>query len=143
MTLRYLLDTNVVSELVKQAPHAGVEAKVIAHQPICALAAPTVEELGFGIARLPRGNRRDMLERWLEGVLQRFALLPYDHRAALWLGRERARLAARGLPAPRADGEIAAVAVANGLTLITRNQADFANFEGLVVENWFDPGNLR
>ena len=137
MTLRYLLDTNVVSELAKQSPHSGVAAKVIAHQSSCALAAPTVEELRFGVARLPGGRRREMLELWLDGILQRFALLPYDHRAALWLGRERARLAACGLPAPRADGEVAAVAMANGLTLITRNQVDFANFEGLAMEDWF------
>ena len=137
MSTLFLLDTNVISELTKQQPNIGVETQVCARQSACALAAPTVEELGFGIARLPKSARRDMLERWLDGVLQRFTLLSYDHRAALWLGRERARLSARGLPAPRADGEIAAVAVANGLTLITRNQVDFANFEGLQIDNWF------
>lgn len=137
MSTLFLLDTNVISELTKQQPNSGVETQVCARQMACALAAPTVEELGFGIARLPKSTRRDMLERWLDGVLQRFTLLPYDHHAALWLGRERARLSLQGLPAPRVDGEIAAVAVANGLTLVTRNQADFANFEGLHIENWF------
>ena len=137
MSTLFLLDTNVISELAKQRPDSGVEAQVLARQAACALAAPTVEELGFGIARLPKSVRRDMLERWLEGVLQQFTLLPFDHHAALWLGRERARLAAAGLPAPRADGEIAAVAVINGLTLITRNQKDFANFDALQIDSWF------
>ncbi|NTV94992.1 MAG: type II toxin-antitoxin system VapC family toxin [Thiobacillus sp.] len=137
MSTLFLLDTNVISELAKIQPDLGVETQVLARQADCALAAPTVEELCFGVARLPKSARRDMLERWLEGVLQQFTLLPIDYRAALWLGRERARLASEGSPAPRADGEIAAVAVVNGLTLITRNQKDFANFEGLRVDSWF------
>lgn len=137
MSLLFLLDTNVISELAKQTPDPGVENQILSMQTACALAAPTIEELAFGVARLPRSTRRDMLERWLEGVLQQFVLLPYDQQAALWLGRERARLAAAGLPAPRTDGEIAAVAVAHGLTLVTRNQADFTNFSGLKLGNWF------
>jgi len=137
MSVLFLLDTNVISELAKQAPDPGVESRILGKQSACALAAPTVEELAFGIARLPGSARRDMLERWQEGVLQQFVVLSYDQRAALWLGRERARLSAAGLPAPRTDGEIAAVAVAHGLTLITRNQADFANFSGLKLGNWF------
>ncbi|MDP2787264.1 MAG: type II toxin-antitoxin system VapC family toxin [Pseudomonadota bacterium] len=137
MSTLFLLDTNVISELAKQRSNPGVEAQILARQADCALAALTVEELCFGVARLPKSARRDLLERWLEGVLQQFTLLPIDYRAALWLGRERARLADAGLPAPRADGEIAAVAAINGLTLITRNQKDFANFNGLRVDSWF------
>lgn len=137
MSARYLLDTNVVSELAKRAPHAGVESLVIAHQLACAIAVPTVEELVFGVARLPASARRDMLERWLEGVLDRFIVLPSDTRCGIWLGRERARLAGLGIPAPRTDGEIAAIAATQDLTLVTRNTADFKNFAGLRVENWF------
>jgi len=137
MSVLFLLDTNVISELAKQRPNLGVEAQILARQADCALAAPTVEELCFGVARLPKSARRNLLERWLEGVLQQFTLLPIDHRATLWLGRERARLADMGLPAARAEGEIAAVAATNGLTLITRNQQDFANFNGLRVDSWF------
>lgn len=137
MTALYLLDTNVVSELAKRVPNAGVEERLLAHQLACAVAAPSVEELAFGIGRLPPSAKRDLLGRWLEGILSGFILLPYDTRGALWLGRERARLAGIGLPAPRADGEIAAVAVAHGLTLVTRNVGDFTHFDGLKVENWF------
>ena len=133
----FLLDTNVVSELAKRTSDAGVESKLPVHQFECALAAPTVEELAFGIARLPSSTNKDLLERWLEGVVTRFILLPFDARCALWLGSERARLAALGKPAPRTDGEIAAVAVVNDLTLITRNVADFRHFAKLRVESWF------
>ena len=64
-------------------------------------------------------------------------MLPFDQLAAAWLGAERARLAGLGRPAPRTDGEIAAVAVSLGLILVTRNQRDFAVFNGLVLEDWY------
>lgn len=137
MTAGYLIDTNVVSQLARRAPDPGVLARVRAHEAECALAAPTLEELAFGVARLPASARRDMLARWLDGVAARFPILSFDSRAALWLGRERARLAALGTPAPRTDGEIAAVAVVNDRALVTRDTDDFRRFQGLRVENWF------
>lgn len=137
MSAGYLLDTNVLSELVKRQPNAAVERRLAALQFHCAVAAPTLEELTFGIQRLPPGAKREMLEFWLDGVLSHFVLLPYDHYCAVWLGRERARLAALGKPAPRTDGEIAAIAVVNERILVTRNTADFENFLGLRLENWF------
>lgn len=137
MSALYLLDTNIISELARRAPDSGVAGRVAAHQVACALAAPTVEELVFGVARLPPSPRRESLERWLEGVLDAFILLPFDARCGLWLGRERARLAALGLPAPRADGEIAAVAATQDLVLVTRNTSDFRQFQGLRLQNWF------
>lgn len=133
----YLLDTNVVSELAKRAPDRGVESRVRARQTACAIGAPTIEELAFGVARLPASAKRDMLAGWLEGVSAGFVLLPYDANCAMWLGREWARLAALGRPAPRTDGEIAAIAILNDLTLVTRNAADFRSFAGLRVESWF------
>lgn len=137
MTAIYLLDTNVLSELAKRQPDAAVEKNVRAHQLVCAVAAPCLEELVFGIERLPTSTKREMLQRWLEGVSSRFVILPFDARCALWLGRERARLTHLGKPAPRTDGEIAAIAATNGLVLVTRNVADFQHFTGLQVENWF------
>ena len=136
MRLRYLLDTHVVSELTQPQPNAGVLQALAQHKAACAISAPTLEELVFGCHRLPAGARRDWLRRWVQGLPARLVVLPFDEVAALWLGAERARLAALGRPAPRTDGEIAAVAVSRGLTLVTRNQRDFAVFEGLVLEDW-------
>lgn len=133
----YLLDTNILSELAKREPSAAVERRLAAHQFQCAVGAPTIEELAFGVQRLPPSSKRDMLGLWLDQVLNNFVLLPFDHYCALWLGRERARLAATGKPAPRADGGIAAIAAVNELVLVTRNTADFENFSGLRLENWF------
>ncbi len=137
MSLVYLLDTNVVSELARRQPDAEVERRVIAAQPVCAIAAATVEELAFGVARMAASAKREMLEVWLTEIMGQFAILPYDEKAAVWLGRERARLAAAGQPAPRTDGEIASVAATNGLILVTRNLTDFQGFRGVRVENWF------
>lgn len=136
MALRFLLDTHVVSELTKLQPNPGVLQALAQHEAACAISAPTLEELVFGCHRLPAGARRDWLRRWVQGLPARLPVLPFDEAAALWLGAERARLAALGRPAPRTDGEIAAVAVSQGLTLVTCNQRDFAVFDGLSLEDW-------
>jgi tRNA(fMet)-specific endonuclease VapC len=64
-------------------------------------------------------------------------VLPYDEHAASWHARERARLTKRGKPPSFVDGQIAAVAAVNGLTLVTRNVRDFVAF-AVRVESWFD-----
>lgn len=136
MPLRYLLDTNVVSELTKTQPNPGVLEALAREEADCAISAPTLEELVFGCRRLPQGARQAWLLRWVEGLPAQLPVLPFDEAAAFWLGSERARPANAGRPLPRTDGEIAAVAKTNGLTLVTRNTQDFVGWDGLVVENW-------
>ena len=63
-------------------------------------------------------------------------VLDYTNTAAEWHARERARLVARGQTPPILDGQIAAVAAVNDLTLVTFNVRDFNRFEGLRVESW-------
>jgi tRNA(fMet)-specific endonuclease VapC len=137
LNARFLLDTNIISELARPAPDQGVINRLRSHELVCAISAPTVEELAFGVARLAPSRKRDLLERWLEGVVSRFEVLCHDTRCAMWLGRERARLRAEGLTPSRVDGEIASVALINALVLVTRNTTDFQNFAGLKMENWF------
>ncbi len=134
--LRFLLDTCVVSELTRPAPDRGVLAALATHEAQCAIAAATLEELVFGCRRLPPGARRDWLLRWVAGLPDHLPVLPYDQACALWLGAERARLAAAGRVAPRTDGEIASIAATQGLTMVTRNVRDFAIFDGLAVIDW-------
>jgi len=64
-------------------------------------------------------------------------MLDYDRAAAEWHAFERARLAANGLTPPFSDGQIAAVAAVNNLTLVTFNTVHFNRFEGLRVESWW------
>ena len=88
-------------------------------------------------SRLARGKRRSVLETYLYDVVRgSFPILPYEETAAAWHGAERARLEANGRPTPFVDGQIAAIAHVNGLTLVTANERDFAAFRNLRVENW-------
>lgn len=137
LSITYLLDTNILSEMAKREPCLAVVQRLEQHEFQCAIGAPTIEELSFGIYRLPPSAKRDMLSLWLDEILNDFILLPYDHHCGFWLGRERARQTAIGKTTPHTDGEIAAIAAVNELTLVTRNTVDFQNFGALRMENWF------
>ena len=137
MTARYLLDTSIVSVPLVRAPNAGVIDRLADHSHESAIAAPVWHELVFGCARLPRGKRRSSLESYLYDVVQpSFPILPYDDVAAAWHAQERARLEAAGRAPPYVDGQIAAIAHANDLCLVTTNGKDFAGFKDLAVEDW-------
>ncbi len=84
------------------------------------------------------GRKQQRLNSYLQGLLTSgLTVLPYDGKAALWHGEQRARLEARGLRPPFADGQIAAIAATQALVVVTRNAADFEAFEGFDVLNWF------
>jgi len=136
MTLRYVLDTNVVSELVRPAPDASVVKRVSAATGTLAIAAPCWHELWFGAERLPKSRRRSALFAYLERFAEGVTVVPYDAEAALWQARERARLEARGRVVPFVDAQIAAIAASRGLTLVTRNIRDFKAFDDLSVVCW-------
>ena len=135
--MSFLLDTNVLSELARPRPDEGVVARLARCADDAAIAAAVWHELRFGVVRLPPGRRRDALAAFVSGLASRFAVLPYDRNAAEWHAAERARLERAGTPAHFAAGQIAAVAVTNDLRLVTRNVADFALFDDLVVESWW------
>jgi len=135
--LRYLLDTNIVSQPVSKAPAANVLRKLRSVGDQCAIAAPVWHELQYGCRRLPAGKRREALEDYLADVVQvSFPILPYDDAAARRHAVERVRLEEAGTTVPFVDGQIAAIALANELVLVTGNVRDFAPFHGLRVENW-------
>jgi len=134
---RFLLDTAIVSSPISKEPSPAVLRKLdeLGHE--CAIAAPIWNELTYGCESLLKGKRRDALEAYLHDVvLASFAVLPYDQAAAHWHGLERARLEKIGKSAPFVDGQIASIAHANSLTLVTTNVKDFSRFKGLKIENW-------
>ncbi|MSP59729.1 MAG: type II toxin-antitoxin system VapC family toxin [Myxococcales bacterium] len=134
---RFLLDTNVLSEPILRRPNPRVLRRLEAHQEGCATAAPVIHELWFGALRLAPSTRRTQIEGYLRAVVEAvYPVLPYDREAAAWHAAERARLEALGKRPPFADGVIAAIAGARGLTLVTANVRDFAAFEGLRVVSW-------
>lgn len=137
MTVRYLLDTAVISNPMARKPDPDILRHLEEEGEACAIAVPVWHELVFGWQRLPPGKRKDALESYLDHVvLQSFPLLDYTEPAATWHGEERARLDALGQRPPFVDGQIAAIAFANGLTLVTPNVRDFARFSDITVIDW-------
>lgn len=134
--LRYLLDTNVLSQAVSRVPSVSIVRRLDSVGDQCALAAPVWHELQFGCKRMPAGKRREALEDYLVDVVQTFEILPYDELAAKVHATERERLERIGKTVPFVDGQIAAIAQANELVLVTANVRDFAPFRNLRVENW-------
>lgn len=137
MGLVYLLDTNVISELVRKQPNEQVQAKVQTTIGSVAIASVTWHEVQYGVQRLAPSRRRSRIEAYFANVETQMPILPYNQAAAEWFARERARLSKIGRPASYADGQIAAVAAVNHLIVVTRNVADFADFASITVENWF------
>ena len=137
MNKRYLLDTNVLSEVVKATPSERVLRRLERHQNEIVTAAPVWHELQYGCHRLPESRKRQMIEVFLEDVIEKnLVIFPYDGRAAEWHARERARLSSEGMAPSFTDGQIAAIAKVNDLVLVTRNTRDFKKFSGLSVQNW-------
>jgi toxin FitB len=134
-----LLDTNVVSEGMKPAPDARVLAWLDAQAAeTLFLSSVTVAELLFGVGALPAGRRREMLAAAVDGVVGDFAgrILPFDEAAARCYAdcAVRARAAGRGFPTP--DGYIAAIAVARGFAVATRDGSAFRAAGVGVVDPW-------
>ena len=135
--IRYLLDTNVVSEPTKPKPRPGVLRKLVEHEDEIAIPVIVWHELRYGLARLPQSRRRAAIASYIDNVVHAtMPILDYDELAAELHAAERARLAARGYTPPFADSQIAAIAQVNDLTLVTFNDADFRRFEDLRMETW-------
>jgi tRNA(fMet)-specific endonuclease VapC len=134
----YLLDTNILSEPAKKNPDANVMQRFEKHDGQFATSAMVWHELCYGCASLPDSKRKSALQAYLATLADNgLLILPYDHAAAEWFAQQRVALKACGKTAAYVDGEIAAVAAVNNLTLVTRNLDDFQFFSGLVIENWF------
>jgi tRNA(fMet)-specific endonuclease VapC len=137
LILRFVLDTNVLSEPLKPNPRPAILRRLERFREGLATSAPVWHELVFGCMRLPPSARRQALERYIKDTLApSLPVLPYDADAAAWHAGERARLEALGKTPPFVDGQIAAVARVRGLVLVTRNVSDYADFEGLLIDDW-------
>jgi tRNA(fMet)-specific endonuclease VapC len=134
----YLVDTNIVSEIMRPHPDPNVSARWQQQNASITIATVTWHELLAGTYRLPLSQRRNGMETFLREQLERTVpILPYDQPSAEWHARERARLSQMGRTPSYPDGQIAAIAAMNRLILVTRNVADFADFQGIAVEDWF------
>ena len=133
---RYLLDTNVVSELRRSKPHGAVVAWIKTLRPEqIFLSAVTIGELQAGVELTRRNDaaKAQEIEAWLTAVEQSFATLPMDSACF----REWARLLAGKSPSLIEDAMIAATARVHGLHVATRNERDFRQFQ-VAAFNPFD-----
>ncbi len=124
-----VLDTNVISEIMRPAPDQGVAAWLAAQDPLdLATTSITLAEIQRGIVKLPKGKRRSGLEeRFSAFVEEAFSgrLLVFDKDAAYVCGDVSAEREERGLHADIVDMMIAAIVKTVGATLATRNTSDF------------------
>ena len=138
--MNFLLDTNVVSEPMKQQPNEGALAWLAeVNEDSVFLSVVTITELRYGIEGLAAGRRRRRLDEWLRKELTgRFAgrILPVDLEVADACGRLVARSESLGHPIEPRDAFIAATAEVHGLTLVTRNAADFKATVKHVLNPW-------
>ncbi len=129
--MKYLLDTNIISELISKSPNIGViQFLEGVEEESLFLSVITIGEIQAGIEKLPIGAKKTKLIRWLENdLLERFSgkIIEIDLKTMLRWGEIISRSQAMGKPLPIMDSIIAAQCIAHNLTLITRNQKDFAN----------------
>ncbi|PZN95607.1 MAG: VapC toxin family PIN domain ribonuclease [Hyphomicrobiales bacterium] len=135
-----VLDTNVISEMLRPAPNASVATWLAAQPPASIFTtAITQAEINYGLLLLPNGKRRTELG---EAILPIFAedfegrVLSFDPQSAgvyasVAVARRRA-----GMPISQFDAQIAAIALSRGAAIATRNVADFAGIGLTVVDPW-------
>ena len=135
-----VLDTNIVSELIRPRPNPSV-VDWVARQPGTSLfiSAVTEAELRYGVEILPAGHRRERLAAEIESTLREdFAgrILSFDSAAARAYAVIAAARRAAGRPISQADCQIAAIARSRGVPVATRDVADFAGCGIKVVNPW-------
>ena len=133
----YLLETNVVSELSKPAPHPAIVTFLDTKDDLW-LSVIVLQELSLGVRLLPEGRRRDGFRKWLSQLLSNLVerILPIDRPEAQQAAALQARAHRSGKGLQLADALIAGTAVTHDLTLATRNLRDFDGLGINVVDPW-------
>ena len=134
----YLLDTDILSNLMKRTPSSALVARVARVPPEHQFTSSiTLGELVYGAHRL-RERTAILLERIEDTLVPNLPVLPFDTSAARRYGEIRAELEQRGTPIGDADVRIAAIALAHGLKVVTAHERHFRRVPGLETENWME-----
>jgi toxin FitB len=137
-----IVDTNVVTEVMKASPAAAVVSWLNAQDSsVLFLTAITVGEIRYGLRTMPRGLRRQRLEEGFERVItEGFTgrILAFGEEAASHYGEVMGRRKELGRPLSVPDGQIAAIARVHGFAVATRNVRDFLDC-GIEIVNPFEP----
>jgi len=130
---RYLLDTNIVSELIKN-PQGKVAERMLSPglEKYCCTSIIVASELNYGAAK----KQSPKLSFNVEQVLNSLPILPLEEIVDKVYAEIRVNLERKGLPIGQHDLLIAAHALSLGLTVVTANEREFTRVENLIVENW-------
>jgi predicted nucleic acid-binding protein len=122
----WLVDANVLSEATKPDPDARVIRWLRLHERDIAVDPIVLGQIRFGILLLPRGKRRDRLQRWFDEGIQRIRCMPFERETGSRWARLLADLRASGRSMPIKDSLIAATALLHGMAVATLDRRDFA-----------------
>ena len=123
--MKYLVDANVLSEPTRPDPTPAVVDWLRHHERSIAVDPVILGEVRFGILLLPRGKRRARLEQWFAEGVRRLHCLSWEAETGLRWAELLAGLRASGLAMPIKESMIAATALTNRMTVVTRNLTDF------------------
>jgi predicted nucleic acid-binding protein len=134
----FLVDANVFSELTKPRPEQKVLDWMADNEEHLFLSVITIAELQAGISRLADGRRKTFLQEWLDTLRGQFheSILAFDEMAAVTWGHLEADLIRKGNKIPARDSFLAAAARQHKLTIVTRNEKDFAKAGLKVLNPW-------
>jgi hypothetical protein len=124
--LRFLVDANVLSEPTRAVPNDDVVRWLRRNESDIAVDPLILGEVRFGILLLPSSKRRRALEQWFEAGVRGLVCLPWEAETGLRWAQLLSSLRKAGRAMPIKDSLIAATALVHGLTVATRNRADFA-----------------
>lgn len=132
----FLLDTNAVSDLIREQPHMARRlGSLAAPRDLVAICTIVRGELLFGVEKLPVGQRQRMLMQKLQGILAALPCHPVPPTAAEHYARIKHGCRTRGVALDENDLWIAATTLAMGAVLVTRD-SDFGRVDGLAIEDW-------
>ena len=133
--MRYVLDTNVVSLLMKGDPNVIERLKAVSRADVC-MPQPVVAEIDYGIARLSRSKRKDSLASRFELLKSEIQRLAWSDEVSKAFGGIKSGLERKGERIEDFDAAVAAHALAEGCVLVTANLKHMARISGLQVEDW-------
>ena len=138
----YLLDTNVISEIRKPSPNQNVVLKFMKNKNFSDISAITWAESLTELKRMPEGKKKEALSTFYNEIIyEQFEIIPFDQHAATIYSDLYPKLESIGNLPPEFDLQIASIAIANNMILVTRNTKDFAQISSvsnLMLENWWE-----
>lgn len=132
--MKYLLDTDTLIYVFKRAGNCLARLNPQKGSDI-AISTINLFELEYGMGK---SDKRIKMDSYVLSLCRRYAVLDFDRAASVQAGAMRALLHTRGTPIGPYDVQIAGIALANNLTVVTRNVREFSKVPQLKVENWYD-----